>query len=459
MQDFANNMKRQDIRTYEQAVEYLLSIPRFTQEKSWNLPRKNTLEDTRVFLHSLGDPDKKLRIIHVAGTNGKGSVCAFMRSILEAGGKRVCVFTSPHLVEVTERFYVCGKEVEREAFLQAFLQVYDKLDWELLEENRGYHPSFFEFLFFIAMVLFEKAQPDFCILETGLGGRLDATNSVSHKELCVLTSISLDHTEYLGDTLEKIAGEKAGIMKPSVATVALQGAEEVNKVFCNTARNLDCYLYFVSKEAVHSLKKGNKTIDFSISSDYYKNIRISLKGQALYQVENCLLAIKGLEVLLGDQLSKRMIEDGAASCFWQGRMEEILPDVFVDGAHNEDGIEAFLDSVGNDGFDGNRILFVSIVKEKAYEKMIKRLVESGLFYKLVTAPIDNKRALSREELETCIRRGMEECSGEISFIVKNSVEEGMEELLSRKQERERIYIAGSLYLVGEVKRYLQEHRV
>ena len=184
-------MKRQTITTFQQAAAYIDEIPRFTS--------KHTVEETKAFLRRLGDPDRKMRIIHVAGTNGKGSVCAYLRSILEAAGYRVALFTSPHLTDIRERFTVGGEMVSREEFLGAFLHVYEMLDWEALERGgeKAYHPTYFEYLFFLAMVLFAGKEPDFCILETGLGGRLDATNSVFRKELAVITHISLDHVGVL----------------------------------------------------------------------------------------------------------------------------------------------------------------------------------------------------------------------------------------------------------------------
>lgn len=174
-------------------MEYLLEVPRFTG--------KHTPEDTRSFLAVMGQPDKKLNIIHVAGTNGKGSVCAYLRSILEEAGKRVAVFTSPHLVDIRERFVMDGEMVGKEKFLEAFQAVYRLLDHNALRQGTGYHPTFFEYLFFMAMYLFAQEAFDYCILETGLGGRLDATNAVSGKALAVITRIGLDHVEYLGGTV------------------------------------------------------------------------------------------------------------------------------------------------------------------------------------------------------------------------------------------------------------------
>ena len=201
---------------YEEACEYLKKAPRFS--KTWRQV------DTRNFLERLGGPDEKLRIIHVAGTNGKGSVCAYMNAILREAGYRVGLFTSPHLVEMRERFVIDDCMVSEEDFRWAFQLVWDSC------EGHG-QPPFFDYLFLMGMLLFEKSAPDFVILETGLGGRLDATNTVSRKELTVITRIGLDHTEYLGDTLIAIAGEKAGIMRQGVPCVCLESTEEVAQVF------------------------------------------------------------------------------------------------------------------------------------------------------------------------------------------------------------------------------------
>ena len=161
-------MEKKTISSYDEAVDYIFNVPRFT--------KKNTMDDTKSFLEKLGNPDRDLKIIHVAGTNGKGSVCAYMRSILETAGKKVAVFTSPHLVDVRERFMIDGEMISKQAFYEAFQVIYNLLNWEELEAGEGYHPTFFEYMFFIAMLVFKEAAPDFCILETGLGGRLDATN-------------------------------------------------------------------------------------------------------------------------------------------------------------------------------------------------------------------------------------------------------------------------------------------
>ncbi len=444
-------MKRQQITTYDQAVEYIMNIPKFTT--------KNTMADTQEFLHRLGDPDEGLRILHVAGTNGKGSVCAYMRSVLEAAGKRVAVFTSPHLVDVRERFVLDGEMISREAFLEAFLQVYEKLDW--------YHPTFFEFLFFMAMLFFSQAGPDYCILETGLGGRLDATNAVAHKEIAVITHISLDHVEYLGHTLEAIAGEKAGIIQEGVPVVYADTCREVEQVIRGRAHILSADAYPVSRIDYSFSKNSNKNIDFSYISRYYGSVSLEIPTFARYQMENCSLALRALEVLAQRQqaadvsaslrFTPEILKKGVSACFWPGRMEEVRREVYVDGAHNADGVRAFLESVAADGHKGSRHLLFGVVRDKDYPAMLRLIITSGLFDRLSIVQLNSARTVSMDSL----RQVLDEYPG-IEAAQYLSVPAALQDMLEGQVSSEmytspvRIYIAGSLYLAGEVKAILQQ---
>ncbi len=439
-------MEKQLINSYEQAVDYVFNVPRFT--------KKNTMADTKAFLEKLGNPDLGLRIIHVAGTNGKGSVCAYMRSILETAGNSVAVFTSPHLVDVRERFMIDGEMISKEAFYEAFQIIYNLLNWEELEAGEGYHPTFFEYMFFIAMLVFKKAAPDYCILETGLGGRLDATNAVSKKELAVITRISLEHTEYLGDTIAQIAGEKAGIMKEDTPVVFADTQEEATQVFLEKAKDLSCSCYPVSKSHYVLLNFKNKSIDFSYVSRYDYNVKIHLNTLAKYQVENCALALRAIEVLDAKRkISPKVLAKGVKQTFWPGRMEEVLPDIYVDGAHNADGVRAFLETVSEDAFEGKRSLMFSVVSDKDYAQMLRKIAQSGLFYKIYLAQMGNYRATSIEEMK---RHLPESYKGEVVFY--DSVKAAFAALKEKKQMNERVYIVGSLYLVGEIKEYVNDDK-
>ena len=468
----AIGLKKRQINTFEEAEQYINDTPRFTT--------KNTMEDTKAFLHRLGDPDRKMKIIHVAGTNGKGSVCAYMCSILRAAGYHVALFTSPHLVDIRERFVVDGEMISKEDFLRAFLYIYNMLDWETPEPNQNipeqnkesqelvrkvpetehpaYHPTYFEYLFFIAMVLFPEKAPDFCILETGLGGRLDATNSVSGKELAVITHISLDHVEYLGDTVEKIAGEKAGIMHADAPVVYWDTCEETSAVFETRAAELGITAYPVSKNDYQFSNFKNKSIDFSLCTGYYGSgdpISLTLHTIAAYQMENVTLAVRAIQVLDKEKrITTAQIKQGVETCFWAGRMEEVLPEVYVDGAHNEDGIRAFLETVQKDGHEGARSLLFSVVKDKDYEQMAEELVGSGLFDRFAIAHMQTGRAVALSRLEQLFAK-FPHCQYELY----DNVTAAFQGLLHSRKEGERIYAAGSLYLVGEIKELLEHDKL
>lgn len=458
-------MHKPVINTFEEAVEYINSTPRFT--------KKSTMEQTKSFLHRLGDPDRGMRIIHVAGTNGKGSVCAYMESILRAAGFKVALFTSPHLVDIRERFAVDGKLISKERFLWAFRQV---LDMIFTPDNPGqagqgqeipgqpaggefYHPTYFELLFFIAMLYFSGEKPDYCILETGLGGRLDATNSVSRKELAVITHISLDHVEYLGDTVEKIAGEKAGIMQAGAPAVYWDTCPETTAVFAKRAAELGISAVSVSKNDVSFLKFNRKNIDFSLHTSYYNNVSLTLNTIAAYQVENAALAVRAVELLGtgafngGRGVTEENIRKGISGCFWAGRMEEVLPGVYVDGAHNEDGVRAFLETVAMDGHEGRRTLLFAVVRDKDYGSMAEEIAGSGLFQKIAVTGMSTGRSLAPEAIGALF----EGCPGGCPESYGN-VAAALEGLLRDRIAGERIYAAGSLYLAGEIKEFIENDK-
>lgn len=437
-------MERRPVASFEEAVDYINDIPRFGA--------KNTMEDTRAFLHRLGDPDRKMRIIHVAGTNGKGSVCAYMRFILEAAGYHVALFTSPHLVDIRERFVVDGEMISREEFLSAFLAVYERLEWEDEAARQPYHPSYFEYLFFMAMLFFAGKEPDFCILETGLGGRLDATNSVSKKELAVITHISLDHVEYLGDTVEKIAWEKACIMQAGAPALYWDSGGPEGRVCGQKAAEIGVEACPVSKKDYRFFRFINKTIDFSVYTRYYNCISLTLRTTAAYQMENAALAVRAIETLdRAGTISAARIRQGVLNCFWPGRMEEVMPEIYLDGAHNADGIRAFLESVAGDGHAGPRALLFSAVQDKDYGHMAGKLAESGLFDRILLAGMQTGRGVSIDILKEISKR-YTKCD----FRVYDNVPEAFGALLHSRRQGERVYIAGSLYLAGEIKELLRD---
>ena len=426
--------------TYQEAEEYIFSIPKFT--------KKNDQESTGEFYERLGKPGKNSNIIHIAGTNGKGSVCAYLNAVLETAGYRTGMFTSPHLVSMLERFRVAGQIVSEESFLRAFHFVMEKIsEWN--EEARSYHPTFFEILFFIGMIIFEEQKVEFIILETGLGGRLDATNIIAAPTAAVITKIGKDHCEYLGDTLEKIAWEKAGIIKRGIPVIYLNTKEEVTRVIEQRAKKLQSPTFPVNSGDFNILKNTYKSIDFSLESKYYGYIELTLSSCALYQVVNAALAVRTLEVIdRAHTITREQLRKGIASARWEGRMEEILPGVVVEGAHNEDGIEAFVDTVRSMGHKNNHLLF-AVVSDKDYTAMIRRLMESGLFTRVSVTKIRGSRAVELERLKKIFSQYTKE------LYLYEDVDRAFRDSLQQKSESDRLYIVGSLYLVGLVKEILR----
>lgn len=319
------------------AEEYLADIPMWAR-------KKNSLEDIRAFLERMDNPDEKRKIIHVAGTNGKGSVCAYITSMLMAGGYHTGAFISPHLTEVRERFLFDGKPVKYGPFESSFREIRD-LSERMTEE--GYcHPSYFEFLFYMGMKLFDQMDNDFTILETGLGGRLDTTNVIRHPLAVAITSISLDHTEYLGDTVEKIAYQKAGIIKPGVPVIYERGDQRTAAVIEEEAAASHSPVYPVDRQDYvieaweeQGIRAGLKRLDGSV-------LRVLIPSQAEYQVMNALTALRTVEVLMRQRedirLSEEELKAGLESMRWPARMEEAAPGLYLDGAHNPGGIEEFI---------------------------------------------------------------------------------------------------------------------
>ena len=436
----------EEISVYEEAECYINGIPRFTG--------KNSMEDTVRFLAHLGSPAQHCRIIHVAGTNGKGSVCAYLCSVFREAGITAGMFISPHLVSMRERLVADGVIATEEEFVEAFSVVRKKLAAlppDLAQAS--YHPSFFEFLFFMAMIFFEKKGVEYVVLETGLGGRLDATNAVEHKELCVITSIGYDHMEYLGDTLREIAGEKAGILRPGVPVVYPVRQKEVAEQIEECAARVGAETVPLPEQAIKEIKIQHKTIDFSLHLNYYDYIGFTVSMPAVYQTENAALAVWALLKLADDRITVPVMQAGIRKTVWEGRMEEILPSVYLDGAHNIDGIRAFLETVRLHPCKGKRKLLYSVVRDKKYQAVTEAVALSGLFDEIGVVALTDERALPLTILEDSYRQYT-------GFICRayDDLDSAFRELVQGKEEEDRVYIVGSLYLAGEIKALLRRSR-
>ena len=421
------------MRSFDECVDYILNIPKFAA--------KNSVEDTGELLSKVYH-GTKAKIIHVAGTNGKGSTCAFMDSILRCSGYHVALFTSPHLVDIRERIVFDNEMISKEDFVSSFEAV-----WAIATENKGEnHPSFFEFIFLMAMHYFGQKQTDYIILETGLGGRLDATNCVSQKDLCVITRIGLDHTEYLGDTLTQIAGEKAGIIKKGVPVVFWDAGDETADVFKSRATKLGCRFFSTSLQDSRATVVTKEYIDFWTKSDYYGYDRLRIRMHATYQVANAALAVLACTVLEDSAVNEHTIREGLLNAVWSGRMEQIAPGVFVDGAHNPNGIEAFLASVKDIECEGKRFLLFSVVSDKQYDRMIELIHDSHLFDTVYLSLIDSYRGLNIDALSEAFAK-----YDDMKVVIEKSPQKALRDLVNVKNECDYVFVAGSLYLVGSIK--------
>lgn len=435
------------ITSYEEAEGFLYELPRFTT--------KNSLSHTRGLLNRMGDPGEGIPRIHVAGTNGKGSVCNYLQNLLGEYGYKTGGFISPHLVTMHERFLIDRKPVGNKLFMESFFYVKNTAD---IAFSQGIsYPTFFEFLFLMGMYIFEKEEVGILILETGLGGRLDATNVFQRTDVCVITRMGLDHCRYLGNTIGKIAREKAGIIKKDASVIFLEQDPSVEKAIVEKGTKEGAFLIPL-KEGEYSVEKiKHKSIDFSYKSRYYNYINLIAPTAALYQAENAALALRAFEVFLErkqlTEMSVERLKKAVAGSFWEGRMEEVLPGVYFDGAHNEEGIRVFLESVEAMEVKGRRILCFSAVKDKAYGRMASMLYESGLFEQAVAVEMEDEKGVPLEVLKECFSQYR---SWKVTYV--KGAREGLLSCITEKGPGDRVFIAGSLYLVGLIKSVLRRER-
>ncbi|MDD6066298.1 MAG: bifunctional folylpolyglutamate synthase/dihydrofolate synthase [Firmicutes bacterium] len=428
---------------YTEAVDYILNVPKFTT--------KNKPEHTRELLKRLGHPDRGMKVIHVAGTNGKGSVCAFLSEMLVLAGKRTALFTSPHLVRINERFQIDQVPISDELFLESYLEVQAKID-EMVEEGLS-HATYFELLYATAMVAFQKERAEYVVLETGLGGRLDATNTIEHPLATVITSISLDHTEILGDTIEEIAVEKAGIIKEGVPVIYDGRNKEAEKVILERAEQMHAPAFGLREEMYEILGNTDKSIDFSLNCGYYEHTKVTAPYLAPYQVRNSALALLAMDVIDTDrEIPIDLRVEAIGKTRWQGRMETILPGVVVDGAHNSDGIAEFVRTVQNVQDRYRIVLLFSAVVEKDYEKMIETICTQTNPAAVVVTEIKGDRIVPAEELSLVFQAHTKAC-----VVTQPDIRAAFEQALALKEDG-LLFCAGSLYLVGEIKTILEEKK-
>ncbi len=395
------------------------------------------LDRIRELLCRLGNPQEDLRFIHVAGTNGKGSVCACLASVLGAAGCRVGLNTSPHLERFHERIRVNGEEIADEALGAVMDRV------RPAAEAMGEHPTEFELITAAAFLYFLERRCDVVVLETGLGGALDASNVIGVPELAVLTAMGTDHAAILGPTLRDIAGAKAGIIKPGGTVVSRGGCPEADEVFRRTCREQDAALteLDLSRLTVRRLSLEETAFDFLP----WEGLTVPLAGA--YQAENAALALTALESLQknGWNIPEEAVRRGLAEVRWPGRFEILgrNPVFLLDGAHNAQGMRAAVESL-RILFPEERLNFLlGILADKDTGEMLDLL--APLAERVFVLRPNSPRAMAPAELCALL----EERKVEARLCA--SVEEGIQAAVEAAGEKGGVCALGSLYLCGEVR--------
>ena len=424
---------------YEEVVRYIEDIPKFT--------KKHTLLHTREFMRRLGNPCQGRKVLHVAGTNGKGSVCAYLNAMLLAGGKKTGLFTSPHLVRINERFQINGEDVSDEQFLDAFLKV-EKAAKEYEAEGEG-HPSYFETLFLMGMLIFKEAGVEYLVMETGLGGRLDATNVVEKPLACIITSISRDHTEYLGDTLEAIAGEKAGIIKAGVPVIYDASQPGPASVIAAKAKEMGSPAWPMEPSFYEMKTQSREGITFTFAYPGGEKAELAIPYVAKYQMMNASLAFYMMHILQDvHDIPKNVLAEGLSKIKWPCRMEMAAPGVIIDGAHNEDGIAQFVSTAGYFAKENEITILFTAVADKHYHEMIGEICEGIHPSHVVATQIDGSRVVPAEVLAEDFRK-----AGCTDVCAEPEIGAAYEKALGKKGSG-MLFCVGSLYLAGELKAYL-----
>lgn len=424
---------------YTEAVDYIETIPKFTV--------KHPPEHTRELLSRLGNPQEGIKIIHVAGTNGKGSVCAYLNAMLLAGGKKTGLFTSPHLVRINERFQINGEDVSDEQFLDAFLKV-EKAAKEYEAEGEG-HPSYFETLFLMGMLIFKEAGVEYLVMETGLGGRLDATNVVKKPLACIITSISRDHTEYLGDTLEAIAGEKAGIIKAGVPVIYDASQPGPASVIAAKAKEMGSPAWPMEPSFYEMKTQSREGITFTFAYPGGEKAELVIPYVAKYQMMNASLVFYMMHILQDvHDIPKNVLAEGLSKIKWPCRMEMAAPGVIIDGAHNEDGIAQFVSTAGYFAKENEITILFTAVADKHYHEMIGEICEGIHPSHVVATQIDGSRVVPAEVLAEDFRK-----AGCTDVCAEPEIGAAYEKALGKKGSG-MLFCVGSLYLAGELKAYL-----
>lgn len=424
---------------YRESIDWIHSVNRFGM--------KLGLDNIRMLTEALGNPQDKYKIIHVAGTNGKGSVCAMTASILKEAGYKVGLYISPYLEEFNERIQINGVNISNDDLARLATEVKGIIDD--MVSNGLMHPTEFEVVTAIGLKYFEEQNVDFAVVEVGLGGRFDATNVVMPL-VGVITNIGYDHMEILGDTLPKIAFEKAGIIKKGISVVSYPQEHEVMDVIKARCIEEGARLTVVDRGDIKLERVSPDGQAFEYKD--MKDIRITLLGE--HQILNAATSIEAVRSLkdYGIEIKNKAIIEGLGKAKWPGRLEIMKrnPYILIDGAHNPQGAEVLRKAV-EEIFDYNRLVLVTgVLKDKDVDGILKTLLP--IADEAVLTKPDSPRAMSSAELNDRVKKIRPEllthCDNDIETAVKKGIDlTGKDDIL---------LICGSLYLIGEVRKILKK---
>lgn len=435
---------------YQEAINYIENTAQFGM--------KLGLERTEKILELLGDPHKKVKMIHIAGTNGKGSTTAMVSRVLMEAGYKVGTYISPYIEEFEERIQINNENIPKEDLVHIITEVSKAID-EVIA--LGYpNPTQFEIITCAAFLYYHIKKVDYAVIEVGLGGRLDSTNVIT-PILSIITSISLDHVAILGDTLDKIAFEKAGIIKEGIPTVLFPQQPEAELVIEKVATERKSLLIKVDSEKskfidsyeieVNGEKKVVQRVGIKTLSENY-NLELALLGK--HQILNATVAVYACEKLidLGAKISKENIAKGMKTVKWPGRLEIIKtnPRVVIDGAHNIDGISKLTESIDMYFKYDNLILILGILADKQVREMIETIVPKAS--RVIAVTPNSERAELAEDLKVEI-----ENLGVVCEAVED-YREAYEKALSYCTEKDLLLISGSLYMIGDMRKIIRLHK-
>ncbi|KQU19628.1 hypothetical protein ASG65_23390 [Bacillus sp. Leaf13] len=425
-------------------VKTMKEINHFFEQRQVQLGMNFGLSRMETLLTKLGNPQEGLKYIHIAGSNGKGSTLHYIKEILLAEGIRVASFTSPYLIRMNEQLKINTDEISDNDFVAAFQEL-----WPIVQEmdSAGNGPTQFEILTAMAFSYFSKKEVDLVLLETGLGGRLDTTN-VIQPLLSIITSISLEHTNILGNTLAEIASEKAGIIKSGAPIISGVTAEEPAKVIEEKAASADVPYYQLGRDFyVNDVKQSKHGQSFSISLDNRSIRNIDLQMLGRHQIDNAALAVAAVMLVI-EGIDEKSIRKGIGEAKWNGRFEKISdePLVIIDGAHNPAGIEVLIETLKTHYPDYTYRFIFSSFRDKDYSQMLHMLEKEAI--EIIITEFNHERAADAEKL-------YKQCSHENKSIDKDwqaAIRKGRQ----KTGEKEILVITGSLYFLSLVREFISE---